>query len=150
MNTLYHILILSTVVIAAVSVSLLPFLLIAGLMRVFLPRVKVWRLSLLSVLLTLFVYAQIPFFRNLVGIDKIVEQSLSGLRSFENGFGAELGLTAKGIVLVPLFTAGFMGLILIPLLMARAGLAIVDRTRRLERPNKMRDDTAHKLADHQH
>jgi hypothetical protein len=118
------------------SITLLPYMLTAGLFRAFLPQVRVWWLSLLSVMVMLIVCTIfLPLSANIVRFDRVVVDTLSGLTSFQRGYGQGLGCIAKWTVLSIMFTSRFVGSILIPLLIARAGVAIVDRIRRSKRSN---------------
>jgi len=115
------------------AVMFLPFVLIAGLIRVSLPQAKVWRLSLLGVLLTLFVDLHLHFFLNPVRIDRIVADSLDA------GPLAPFGTTAEGIFIALSFGASLFGSLLIPLFFARGGIAIVDHVIEWRRPNQKVD-----------
>ncbi len=113
-----------------IAIMFLPYMLIAGLVRVFLPQAKVWRLSLLSVLVTLFVDLRLNFFLNPVRIDRIVADAVESSVPF-----AELGSMAETLAVGLTFSAMFFGSILIPLGFSRGGIAIVDKLIKWGRPN---------------
>lgn len=107
----------------------LPFLLIAGLTRIFLPQAKAWRLSLLGVLVALFVDLHLHFFLNPVRIDRLVADSLHA------GPLEQFGTIAEALFIAMSFAAMLFGSIMIPLLFARGGIAIVDGLRKWRSPN---------------
>jgi len=115
----------------ALAVTLMPYMLIGGLIRVFLPHAKVWRLCLLSVLMTLFVDSHLHFFWNPVDIDRIVADALSRGVPFQ-----EFGAKAEASFVALTLAAGLFGSLLIPLGCARGGVAMVDKLRKWRRPNQ--------------
>lgn len=118
------------------AVMLGPFLLVAALIRVFLPKARVWRLGLLAVLLILFVDSHVPLFVNPVNIDRVVADSLDA------GPIAQFGPVANGIFVALSFSAMMLGSVLIPLLCARGGICIVDTLKKWTGPNQASQDTS--------
>jgi len=118
------------------TVMFAPFLLVAALSRIFLPKARVWHLGLLAVLIILFVDSHVHFFQNPIRIDWIVAQSL------DTGSLAQFGPVAQGIFVALSFSAMMFGSILIPLLFARGGIAIIDKLRKWTGPNKALEATS--------
>ena len=128
---LFHIKIVAQVL----AMMLLPYLLIGGLMRVFIPKAKPWRLSLLSTLLTLFADSHLHFFMSPVQMDRVMTHAFEGALHFCTGL-ENFSVTAKALSMTLLFIPSLSGAILVPLLLARGGVAIVDRIRNTTGPNR--------------
>lgn len=104
-------------------VPLLPYVLVGALFRVLFPRVRANLLALLGAVATVLINDRFHVFRNLFSLSRLSEEPIKIIN--EKQFQAEVAIPFMIVIGISIF----IGNIMIPFLLSRAGIALVDKVR---------------------